>query len=271
MSDDEWRIRASPRDQPKFSDPDGLRREHIADRLRRNAANPAALDALGEGKPPPIDPDILYALHQRVPWRAVNQLAGMIVDGPGVGERDRNVIWGLLHDVCCRGRIAPDRIRIEQRLRANAERKLGELALIGRSVELPVLIKQSHAVADKTEPIVGRVDPIRSPFSLSDVEAFQNWARRFLPEATPTWGLFLGIAWQPGDAVTEVPGEFSLAGKQTALGALAVIIPGLVRRRGPCDALIAEVGGAALGAKFDSRDVIRRRGVSLEKRGFQSR
>ena len=113
-----------------------------------------------------------------------------------------------------------------------------------------MLIKQSHAVADKTEPIVGRVDPIRSPFSLSDVEAFQNWARRFLPEATPTWGLFLGIAWQPGDVVIEVPGEFSLAGKQTALGALAVIIPGLVRRRGRCDALIAEVAGAALGAKF---------------------
>jgi hypothetical protein len=271
VPDDEWRAGASPRDKLVFSDLGGLRREDVADRLRRNAAAPAAFDALGEGKPSPIAPDIMRALRERVPWRAVNQLAGLIVDGPGVGERDRNVIWGLLHDVCCRGRIAPDRIKTEQRMRANAGRKLGELALIGRSGELPGLFQQAHDTSDKTEKIFGRTDPLRPPVSVRDIVELQKYVRQFFAETTPTWGLFLGIAWQPGDAVIEVSGEFSLAGKQTALGALAVIIPSLVRRRGRCDALIAEVAGPALGAKFEARHVVRRREVFWEKRGFPSR
>jgi hypothetical protein len=110
----------------------------------------------------------------------------MTVEGPvrKAAERDRIIIWWLLHDAYMRAKIVPERIKTEQRLRANAARKASELALIGRSDTLRGLVEITHAIADKTEPIIGRKDPARPPFSLSDAEAVQNWARLFFPEAT---------------------------------------------------------------------------------------
>lgn len=98
-------------------------------------------------------------------------------------------------------KVVPERIKEEQRARANAALKSGELAQIGRSGDLRGLIERAHIIPDRTEPIVGKKDPMRPPLSAAGVEAFQGWARQFFPEATPTWGPFLGVAFQPGDVV----------------------------------------------------------------------
>jgi hypothetical protein len=266
VSDDEWRIRASPRDKLLFLDPDGLRRQYIAECFKRDATALAAFDALGgkEFLSPPINIDIVRRLHDSIGRDPVNELAGMTVEGPvrKAAERDRIIIWWLLHDAYMRAKIVPERIKTEQRLRANAARKASELALIGRSDTLRGLVEITHAIADKTEPIIRRKDPARPPFSLSDAEAVQNWARLFFPEATPTWGSYLAVAFQPGDVV-----EDSDVGRDVALGALAVIIPALVRKRG-CYRLIAKLAEALFGSEVKTKEVIYRRKVFLTQRGF---
>jgi hypothetical protein len=256
-------IRASPSDRLALRDPDCLRREYIAACFKHDAAGLAALDALGgaEFSPPPINIDIIQFLHGRISRDPVNQLAGMTLSGPvrKAAERDRTVIWWLLHDAYMRAKVVPDRIKAEQRQRANAARKAGELALIGWSSSLVGFFEQAHAVADVTEPIVGRKDPLRPPLSTSDVERLQNWAKQFVPEAPATWGPFLGVAFQPGDVVTET----SRVGRDAALGALAVIIPGLVKKRG-CDPLIAQLATVV----FDARPVITRKEVAYRRSVF---
>ena len=152
----------------------------------------------------------------------------------------------------------PDRIKAEQRLRANAARKASELALIGRG-DLPMLVETAHAAADKAEPIIGRKDPLRPPFSLSGAEAFQNWAKQFSPEAIPTWGSFLGVAFQPGDKV-----EASNVGRDSAIGALAVIISGVVKKKRGVDVLTAQLATVV----FDVRPAITRKGVAYRRDVF---
>jgi hypothetical protein len=271
VPDDDWRVRASPRDKLILTDPDCLRREYIAACFKRDAAGLAALDALGgtEFRPPPIDLGIIRFLHGRVSRDAVNQLAGMTMSGPvrNAAERDRTVIYWLLHDVYLRAQVAPARIKTEQRLRANAARKAGELAQIGDG-DMLRLVREAHVAADKAEPIVGRKDPERPPLSESGAEAFQNWARQFFPEATPTWGPFLGVAFQSGDVV-ETPEKPAVVGRHSGIGALAVIIPALVKRRGRCDDLIANLATAAFGIEVTRTEVVCRRKVFLTQRGFQ--
>jgi hypothetical protein len=195
----------------------------------------------------------------------VNELVGMTLSGPvrKATERDRTVIWWLAHDAYWRAQVSARRIKTEQRLRVNFERMAGEVGRIGRSGDLLLgFVEETHACADETEPIVGRKDDVRSPLRRSDVEAFQNWARRFRPEATPTWGHFLGAAFQSGDAV-----ETSKVGIHSATGALAVIIPGLVKRRG-CDRLIKKLIEAIFGVEIKLQEVVYRRKVFLTQRGF---
>ena len=281
---DEWRVRASPGAKLNLLDPDCLRRQCIAALLERKPAAQAALDALGgkEFLPPPISIDVIRRLHDRVLRGQVNELAGMtsmgFVEKAGlsrsVAEHDRIIIWWLLHDLYCRAKVAPERIKAELRLRANAERKAGELAQIGRG-DLATHVALAIAAADKHEPYVGRKDPMRPPISVSDAEALQPWARQFLPEATPTWNSFLGVVWRPGDRIDDTfgaPAEFgapAAVGRDSALGALAVIIPALVRRRG-CDSLIASLAWAVFGVEVTRKDVVYRRKVFLTQRGFQS-
>ena len=266
MSDDEWRIRASPSDKLILADPDRLRRQYIVEFLKRNGAALEALDALGgtEFLPPPISLDIMRRLHERSDITVtINALVGMTLSGPirKATERDRTVIWWLAHDICQRGQVAAARIKAEQRLRANAERRAGELAQIGRSSVLRGLVEESHAIADKTEPVVGRKDPLRSPLNASGAEAFQGWARQFSPEATPTWGPFLGVAFQPGDKV-----ETSNVGRDSAIGALAVIIPGLVKKKRGVDVLIAQLAAVVFGVEVTRKEVAYRRSVFLAQR-----
>jgi hypothetical protein len=266
VADNEWRIRASPRDKLVLEDPNGLRREYIAELLKRDAAGLAALDALGgtEFSPPPIDLDIIRLLHGRVPRDSVNKLAGMTLSGPvrKTAERDRTVIWWILHDIYLRAKVVPDRIKAEQRQRANAARKVSELALISRG-DLPMLVEDAHAVADKTEPIIGRKDPLRPPFSVSGAEAVQNWAKQFSPEATPTWGSFLGVAFQPGDKV-----EGSSVGRDSAIGALAVIISGVVKKKRGVDVLIAQLATVVFDVEVTQKEVAYRRSVFLAQCGL---
>ena len=146
MSDDEWRIRASPRGKLISADPNCLRREYIAELLKRNDAALGAFDALGgkEFSPPPINLDIIRFLHDHNALRdPVNKLAGMTLSGPirKTAEHDRTVIWWILHDIYMLAKVVPERIKEEQRARANAARKVGELALIGRPNELAELIR----------------------------------------------------------------------------------------------------------------------------------
>ena len=267
MADDEWRIRASPRGKLLFADPNRLRREYIAELLKRNDAALGAFDALGgkEFSPPPINLDIIRFLHDHHALRdPVNKLAGMALSGPirKTAEHDRIVIWWILHDIYMLAKVVPERIKAEQRMRATAAPKTGELAQIGRSGDLLGLVERAHAIADRTEPIVGRKDELRPPLSAAGVEAFQGWARRFFPEATPTWGPFFGVAFQPSDVV-----EASNVGRDSGLGALAVIIPGVVRRRG-CDRLIEKLAEAVFGVEVKAQEVVYRRRVFLTQRGF---
>lgn len=97
MADDEWRIRAARGAKLLPDDPDGLRREYIAELLKRNGAALAAFDALGgkEFSPPPINLDIIRLLHDRHALQdPVNKLAGMTLSGPNrrTVEHDRIVI-----------------------------------------------------------------------------------------------------------------------------------------------------------------------------------
>ncbi len=227
MSDDEWRIRASPHGKLLAADPNCLRREYIAELLKRNGAALAALDALGgkEFSPPPINLDIIRFLHDHHALRdPVNQLAGMTMSGPSrkTAEHDRIVIWWILHDIYMLAKVVPERIKAEQRVRANAARKVGELALIGRPDELPELIERAHTIADKTEPIVGKKDPMRPPLSAAGVEAFQGWARPISSRSDAHLGAFLrgGVPTQRRGRGPRTSAEIS------GLGALAVIIPG---------------------------------------------
>jgi hypothetical protein len=268
VSDDEWRIRASPGDKLILEDPGRLRREYIAELLKRNGAALAALDALGgtEFLPPPVNLDIMRRLHARSDITViVNELVGMTLSGPvrKATERDRIVFWWLAHDIYQRAQVAAGRIKTEQRMRADFERMTGELGRIGRSGDLLLgFVEEARAWADKTEPIVGRKDDLRSPLSRSDVEAFRNWARRFRPEATPIWGPFFGVAFQPRDVV-----ETSGVGIHSATGALAVIIPWLVKRRG-CDRLIKKLIEAVFEVEIKPQEVGYRRKVLLTQRGF---
>jgi hypothetical protein len=175
-----------------------LRREYIAELLKRNGAALAALDALGgtEFLPPPVNLDIMRRLHARSDITViVNELVGMTLSGPvrKATERDRIVIWWLAHDIYQRAQVAAGRIKTEQRMRADFERMTGELGRIGRSGDLLLgfVEEAPRAWADKTEPIVGRKDDLRSPLSRSDVEAFRNWARRFRrPHRRAAWPSF---------------------------------------------------------------------------------
>ena len=84
-----------------YADPDGLRRQDIADLLKRDDAALEALDALGRADiyPPPIDVTL-----RLVPPGLVNKLAGMTAYGyiaragvnRSVAEHDRIVILWLL-------------------------------------------------------------------------------------------------------------------------------------------------------------------------------
>ena len=81
MSDDEWRIRAARGGKLLPDDPNGLRREYIAELLKRSPAARAALDALGgvDIYPPPIDLDILRLLQDPSGLNdPVDQIAGMM-------------------------------------------------------------------------------------------------------------------------------------------------------------------------------------------------
>lgn len=197
MADDEWRIRAARGAKLLPGDPNGLRRRYIAELLKRNGAALAALDALGgeDIDPPPINFDIWREVLVAVSTSKVDEIAGMTSAnfiaraGPGrdVVTHNRTVVLWLLYDAYCRAKVAPDLIRIELRLRANAERQSGGLARLSRADgSLPELFEQAHKVADRAEPILGLALKLRPPVSAETLSALRDYGRLFRPEATPT-------------------------------------------------------------------------------------
>ena len=64
VADKEWRIRASLHDKLVLEDPNGLRREYIAELLKRDAAGLAALNVLGGDR---TSPPLIYLKHHPLP------------------------------------------------------------------------------------------------------------------------------------------------------------------------------------------------------------
>ena len=65
-------------------------------------------------------------------------------------------------------------------------------------------------------------------------------------------------------------GTLAEAGRHSAVGALAVIIPALLGRRRSVDPVIAHVATDLFGPVVDNKEVGYRRSVSLEQRGFSA-
>ena len=97
-------------------------------------------------------------------------------------------------------------------------------------------------------------------------------ARLFsLPEATPTSGIILsGSRSRPSDVAIDNLRTLAEAGRHSAVGALAVIIPALLGRRRGVDPMIANVATSLFGPVVDNKEVGYRRSVSLEQRGFSA-
>jgi hypothetical protein len=272
-----------PRDTLLLLDKDGQRRTVIADHFKKDATALAALDALGgkEFSPPPIDRDAMFAFQQRhVDWTALNHLAGIhpiIPIGKRVerdalshlvrmplpvkktAERDRIVILWLLYDLFLRAQFLPRRIKMEQLLRESAVRKTGELAMLDR---LGALYERAAAIADESEAVRGQKDSIRPPPGAH--EKMLAHSRLFLPEQKPIWCSLYGVSWRTGDreALKE-------AGRHSALGALAVIVPALLGRRRDVDPWLARAATALFGVKTDKKEVSYHRAMFLEQRGFR--
>ena len=127
-------------------------------------------------------------------------------------------MW-LSYDAYWRAQVAPRRVKIEQRLRANAAHK-GGLAQLGRPQFLE-LLKAAHDGADEAERAFGVTDPLRPPIDMRDAGKLQTYAGKFSPAATPLWCGVLGVSWRAGsnEALNEI-------GKQSSLGAFAVTVSG---------------------------------------------
>ena len=119
---EEWRIKSSRGARLDPVDPNGLRRQYIADLLKRNAGAREALDALGSEAfhLARIDADVMRCLHGKHGFSsAVNQLAGFFPDSAfpkQFAEHNRTVIEWLAYDIYMRATVAPDLIKAELRL-----------------------------------------------------------------------------------------------------------------------------------------------------------
>jgi hypothetical protein len=250
----------------------GTRRVVIGEILRFNDAAQAALNALGEGTSPKIDREVMGDLMRRIP-DSLNHLAGIkMATGPthATALRDRIAILWLLYDACWQAEVAPRRIKIEQRMRAVAETTERSIRLLG---QLAPLFREGAPIFDDTETAYGlRRDPLR--FSAQDIDLVRDCLRLLSPEMTPTYCKVLGMPPRIESASLEIRDvdraeaiALTEAGKHSALGIIATIIPAIVGPRQ--DAWVAQLARAAFSdSTIDARLVGRRRQIFLEQRGL---
>ena len=256
-----FNIRVRPDDKLDLHDVQGMRRDYIAGLLRRNDAALAAFDALGEGVSPTIDPGVMLTLLQRAPEKIVNEFVGMTLRGPvrRAAARDRIVIYWLLYDMHWAAQVATRRIMMEQSGRTIAERSIAELRKTDN------FRSRADSSIEETELSRGRRDALqRSPAGAHDhIVGMQGFLEQFR-SPRPLWGDILGVPWRVGDTFIAA----KEAGEQSALGAFAVILSGLVKRRH--DDLVAKLACRVLGGAITAREIGRRRQVFLEQRGLSS-
>ena len=250
-------------------DEQGARRDIIAKLL--NPAATEALDALGKGTPPAIDParmdDFLRSLPLYI-WRALGEL---VREGRQDAPLKHLALIWLMHDARVQARVTPPRIGAEQHLRKVAPRKFSELE------ELTTLIKPVETITIETEIAFGRPDPLRPPPGVYDhIEALLAYLEPLIPAPSlrnpPFWCNVAGVTWRPDTHEAEVKKgtePLTEVGKQSAIGAFAVTVSGLTGSRQ--DDAIARLTTYFLRSPVNVRDVGRRRQTFLIERGFSSR
>jgi hypothetical protein len=254
--------------------------QSLSKRLREQRAGPGvreALDALG------CDPPIAY--HAGPPSKA--PVDGLELrrqrlmdfdekirhDDNATKALDRLERYALREELKClayqarrRGQIAFARIGVDRDLCAVATGKAtGGLALLNRIDKrmeaLDKLLLRAERIADGSEPLYNRSDPVRPPRpSSAAIDAILAYLQQF---AAPTFPPIIGA---PGHGVA-----LELAAG-SALGALAVIMQGLAGAERVEDRVFPDVAklagaGSVLNRKWTARTVRDRCDIFLRERG----
>ena len=252
---------------PQFDlyDGEGLRWRSLAAELADDPVGRAALDALGRGAPPTIDrrrmDDVVACLTHTY---ALNYLADITRPDRLFVEQVRVRIYWLCYDAVVRADIVPDRITIEQKLEVR-RRELAAREHFHRDFVTTIT---------QTERRFGHPDRLRSLAAFyADERASDARERELLDQALaegPAYPEILGVkALTHRDKKT-----LRSAGCGSAIGAVATIMPGLIKRsrpirgRTPRDPPIADLMTQLFGTEVTARAVVHRRAEFCEQRGI---
>jgi hypothetical protein len=164
-----------------------------------------------------------------------------------------------------RTQVAHGRIEVDRDLCAVVAGKatggLASLNRIDKRMEAfgKLLLRAEH-IADGSEPLYNRSDPVRPPWSGAAIDAILVYLKQF---EKPTWPTVIGA---PGRGVALELAEGS------ALGALAVIVQGLAGAERVEDRVFPDVAklagaGSVLNRNWTARTVRDRRDIFLRERG----
>jgi hypothetical protein len=247
--------------------------QSVAERLRRRGGARDALAALGH------DPPYAYYVQPgKKPIDGLELRRQRLLDFERnvSNDRDANEAFDALEQYAPREelkylayqtrrrvQVARPRIDVDRDLNAVAAGKAtGELASIDKRLEAlgKLLLRAAH-IADGSEPLYSRSDPVRPPagaaISISAVLAYLKQFER------PTFPPIIGA---PGHGVAVELAECS------ALGALAVIAQGLAGMERVEDRVFPHIAslagaGSVLGRNWTARTIRDRRDIFLRERG----
>jgi hypothetical protein len=192
---------------------------------------------------------------------AINELAGITRTLNAREAQERHtVIWWLLYDMYQRARVAPLRIEAEQQLRM----LVGQKSTLGDLRRYSALCEKIRSGVEGVEIQYARTDLLQLPsIAGQGIEALRTLVEGYNLEGTPLWLPMLGVGREKAGA-QETRAEI---GKQSALGAFAVIVSALVKGRH--DLLVAKIAEAVFGGNILGKDVAYYREVFLMQRGFR--